>query len=92
MDIEFQNLMPQETDSPYELTQKQVAAAAKMVSMLQSQLPYGADEQAITYIGATNNIQTITYKKAGVTIKTRTFSYAGEGAANDDKIIATQDA
>lgn len=56
-----------------------------------SQLPYGADEQVIAYIGTTNNIGTITYKKGGITLKTRTFSYAGSGAADDDKLTGTLD-
>lgn len=42
------------------------------------------DEIAITYIGATNNIDTVVYKKDGATVATLTMSYAAAGAADDD--------
>lgn len=56
-----------------------------------SALPYGADAQAIAYYGTTNNIQTIVYSKSGSTVKTRTFTYVGGGAANDDLLSGTVD-
>lgn len=44
------------------------------------------DEQVFAYYGATNNIQTITYKKDGATVSTLTFQYVGGGAADDDNV------
>ncbi len=60
--------------------------------LVTADIPFGADQQVVAYYGATNNVQTVTYKKAGVTLKTRTFTYAGGGAANDDTLIGTVDA
>ncbi|XHR29901.1 MAG: hypothetical protein ACFUZC_04970 [Chthoniobacteraceae bacterium] len=68
------------------------AATAALQESQLTGLPYGADQQVIAYYGSTNNIQTITYKKAGVVVKTRTFNYAGGGTANDDVLTGTIDA
>lgn len=57
-----------------------------------SQLPYGADQQVVAYYEGTNNIETITYKIGGVTVKTRTFTYGNGGVANDDLLTGTVDA
>ena len=50
-------------------------------------LPYGADQRVVEYYEGTNNVHTITYKRAGVTLKTRTLIYLNGGAANDDLLI-----
>ena len=44
------------------------------------------DQQAFTYIGSTNNINTIVFKKDTVAVATLTFTYVAAGAADDDKI------
>ena len=47
------------------------------------------DYFAIAYIGATNNISTITYKtggSGGTTVAVLTFTYVAAGAADDDKV------
>jgi len=56
-----------------------------------SSLPYGADEQVLSYIGTTNNISTIQFKIGGQVVKTRTFTYVNAGAANDDLIATSVD-
>ena len=55
---------------------------------------YAHDWRGFTYYGATNNIQTITYKSGGAggtVVAVQRFNYAGGGAANDDRVtvIAT---
>lgn len=58
-----------------------------------SQLPYGADQQVISYVGSTNNIDAIIYKLSGSTLMTRTFTYIGGTPNSDDALLAgTQDA
>lgn len=44
------------------------------------------DTQVISYVGSTNNIDTIVFKFAGNTVNTLTYSYVGSGASNDDLI------
>lgn len=44
------------------------------------------DEQVFTYYFATNNVANIIYKKAGATVATQVFEYAGGGVANDDRV------
>lgn len=47
------------------------------------------DYEAFAYIGATNNVSTITgYRggSAGIAVGTLTFTYAAAGAANDDLV------
>lgn len=46
------------------------------------------DEQVFSYFGATNNVQTITYKLGGSTVATQTFTYVGGGAADDDDVAS----
>lgn len=46
--------------------------------------PY--DQQVFDYFLATNNVQTITYKKDGATVAILTFTYVGGGAADDDNV------
>ena len=50
-----------------------------------SNIPYH-NQQVITYIGSTNNIEKIEYKLNGTTVATQSFTYVGSGAADDDKI------
>jgi hypothetical protein len=50
--------------------------------------PY--DDIVIAYIGATNNIDTVTYSKDGDVVATLTFTYAAAGAADDDLVIRVQ--
>jgi len=64
---------------------------ALVVALLQKQAnlpvvsePY--DEIDITYIGATNNINTVVYSLDGSTVATLTFTYASAGAADDDLV------
>jgi len=54
-----------------------------------SGLPYGADEQDITNVAAGPSV--IVYKKAGVTLKTRTFTYTNGGGSSTDVLIKTVD-
>ena len=49
----------------------------------------GHNYVALTYFGATNNAQTVTFKTggaAGTTVAVLTLTYVGGGAADDDKI------
>jgi len=64
---------------------------ALVVALLQKQAnlpvvsePY--DQIDITYIGATNNINTVVYSLDGSTVATLTFTYASAGAADDDLV------
>lgn len=52
-------------------------------------LPYGADEQDITNVAAGPSV--IVFKKAGVTLKTRTFTYTNSGASSTDVLTGTVD-
>lgn len=56
-----------------------------------SGLPYGADNYVNTYIGSTNNINTTVYKLGAAVLKTRTYTYVGAGAADNDKILTVTD-
>ena len=50
------------------------------------------DHVSISYVGATNNIDTVTYKEGGSggqTVATLTFTYVGGTPAADDADIAT---
>lgn len=38
------------------------------------------------YVGSTNNIATVIYKKAGTEVARWTFTYVGSGAADNDRI------
>lgn len=44
-------------------------------------IPSGQTDIQITYVGATNNIDTVTYQPSGYTL---TMTYAGGGAADND--------
>lgn len=57
-----------------------------------SGLPYGADKYVVTYYGTTNNVHTITYYKGVTALKVRTLTYAGSGAADNDKLLQSVDA
>lgn len=43
------------------------------------------DETVAAYYGSTNNLHTVTYKLATVTVGVMTISYAGGGASDDDQ-------
>ena len=50
------------------------------------------DHVSISYVGATNNIDTVTYKEGGSggqTVATLTFTYVGGPPVADDADIAT---
>ena len=55
-------------------------------------LPFGADEQVVSYVNGTNNVASIVFKRAGLTLATRTLSYVANGATNNDKLIGLVDA
>lgn len=46
------------------------------------------DQQVLTYVGSTNNIQTISYLSGGQEVALLTFTYVDAGAADDD-LVAT---
>lgn len=46
------------------------------------------DQQVLTYVGSTNNIQTISYRSQGQEVALLTFTYVGSGAADDDKVAS----
>lgn len=49
------------------------------------------DYVAVAYFGATNNIQTCTFKtggSGGTTVATLTLAYAGSGAADNDRLTS----
>lgn len=49
------------------------------------------DYEAYTYVGSTNNVNTVTAYaggSGGVTVGTLTFTYVGAGAANDDNVAS----
>lgn len=48
-----------------------------------SLVPKAFDENVITYVGITTNIATVTYKLAGVTVKTLTLTYDGSSRLID---------
>ena len=50
------------------------------------------DYQEISYVGSTNNIDTIVYKtggSGGTTVATQTLTYVGGTPASDDALIET---
>lgn len=47
-------------------------------------VPGGQESFSVTYYGATNNIQTITYQPSG---RVQTLTYVNGGAADDDNIL-----
>ena len=67
---------------------------ALVVALLQKQAnlpvvsePY--DEIDITYIGATNNINTVTYSFDGVTVAVLTMAYSGGVPASDNALLSS---
>ena len=44
------------------------------------------DEIVNTYVGTTNNIATVTYKKGDKVVAKLTMTYVGSGAADDDRL------
>jgi hypothetical protein len=50
------------------------------------------DYVALTYVGSTNNLNTVTYRtsgSSGTTVATLTFAYAGGTPSSDDAKIAS---
>jgi hypothetical protein len=47
------------------------------------------DSVELTYVGSTNNLSTVVYKRATTTVATLTFSYVGGAPTTDDANIAT---
>ncbi len=71
------------------LEEKDLLALAVALLQKQANLPVVSepyDEIDITYIGATNNINTVVYSLDGATAATLTFTYASAGAADDDLV------
>ena len=67
---------------------------ALVVALLQKQAnlpvvsePY--DEIDITYIGSTNNINTVVYSLDGVTVATLTMTYIGGVPASDNALLSS---
>lgn len=59
-----------------------------LLTQIAGPIPYH-DHFAVTYIGSTNNIETITYKVGGPTgtiVAVNTLTYVGNGVADDDLI------
>lgn len=44
------------------------------------------DSRAFTYVGSTNNVNVVTYKLAGVSVATVTYTYVLAGVADDDDV------
>lgn len=71
------------------LEEKDLLALAVALLQKQANLPVVSepyDEIDITYIGATNNINTVVYSLDSSTVATLTFTYASAGAADDDLV------
>jgi hypothetical protein len=47
------------------------------------------DRVDLNYVGSTNNLSTVVYKRATTTVATLTFTYVGGTPASDDADIAT---
>lgn len=45
------------------------------------------DSRSFTYVGLTNNVNVVTYKLAGVSVATVTYTYVAAGAADDDDVL-----
>lgn len=50
-----------------------------------SNIPF-YNKQEITYVGSTNNVESIVYKNGTTVVATQSFTYVGSGAADDDKV------
>lgn len=49
------------------------------------------DYEEFSYVGSTNNVDTVTYKtggSGGTIVATETFTYVGSGASDDDNIAS----
>ncbi len=71
------------------LEEKDLLALAVALLQKQANLPVVSepyDQIDITYIGATNNINTVVYSLDSSTVATLTFTYASAGAADDDLV------
>ena len=47
------------------------------------------DSTELNYVGSTNNLNTVVYKKSNTTVATLTFTYVGGTPSADDAKIAT---
>jgi len=47
------------------------------------------DSVDLNYVGSTNNLSTVVYKRATTTVATLTFTYVGGTPSSDDAKIAT---
>jgi hypothetical protein len=47
------------------------------------------DSVELTYVGSTNNLSTVVYKRATTTVATLTFTYTTNPPTTDDADIAT---
>ena len=63
------------------------ALAALNTRMAGSLAPVAHDEIEQTYVGATTDLNTVIYKLGGVTVRTLTFSYDGQGRL--DGVVAS---
>ena len=77
----FEGVLPSVHDLPEKSLRKIAASVA-------NPFPYGADSRELTYVGTTNNVETVVYKRGGVTVKTHTFTYVGNGASDNDKVAS----
>ncbi len=73
-----------------------VAAKKFMMAIVAGSIPISTsgsfaippfNSQEFTYYGATNNIQTITYKQDGAVVAVQTFTYVGGGGSDDDNVL-----
>lgn len=46
------------------------------------------DDVVLTYVGSTNNLNTVTYKVSGVTVAVLEFEYVGGTPSSDDAKIS----
>jgi len=72
------------------LEEKDLLALAVALLQKQANLPVVSepyDQIDITYIGATNNINTVTYSFDGVTVAVLTMAYSGGIPATDDALL-----
>jgi hypothetical protein len=51
--------------------------------------PLNYDTVELTYVGSTNNLNTVVYKLATVTVQTLTFTYVGGTPSTDNAKIAS---
>lgn len=46
------------------------------------------NNRVFTYVGSTNNVDTITYKYDSTTVAVVTYTYVASGAADDDQVAS----